>query len=232
MVEKRYFTLGGCGTTSCCSVRKAEFVQGFPAGFVPQSRILHQQHGQVCLPFQPWKVKSEKNQESGRCIAAGFAPSQEGLREQLLALRPVTLQPFCSVTHCPSTPSLPQPGPYHPPRRNFLLILNLNLPSFSLKPFSLILSPHTLVSSSLLLNVAPVAAALGANTPGVCHRSKIWAHRVSPAAWDLLPHPSRAAGGKSWARKSCSFHASLIGSSISLSCCFCHFPFGTGWKLK
>lgn len=78
---------------------------------------------------------------------------QEGLRKQLLGLRQVTLQSFFSITHCPSTLSLPQPGPYHPSRTNFLLIPNLNLPFFGLKPFSLVLSPRTLITSSLLVCV-------------------------------------------------------------------------------
>lgn len=84
-------------------------------------------------------------------------PGQEGLGEQLLDLRQVTLQPFFSITHCPSTLSLPQPGPYHPPRRNFLLTPDLNLPSFSLKPFPLVLVSHSLL---LYVDLGAVAAAL------------------------------------------------------------------------
>lgn len=108
----------------------------------------------MCLPFVSGKVKSEENEGAGGCIATVLALSgQEGLRKQLLGLRQVTLQSFFSIIHCPSTLSLPQPGPYHAPRRNFLLIPNLNLPSFGLKPFSLVLSPHALITSSLLVCV-------------------------------------------------------------------------------
>lgn len=106
------------------------------------------------MPFLSGEVKSEENEGAGGCLATVLALSgQEGLRKQLLGLRQVTLQSFFSITHCPSTLSLPQPGRYHAPRRNFLLIPNLNLPSFILKPFSLVPSLHTVVSSSLLVCV-------------------------------------------------------------------------------
>jgi len=41
----------------------------------------------------------------------------------------------------------PVPGPHHLQSKEFLLIFNLNLPSFSLKPLPLVLSLHALVKS-------------------------------------------------------------------------------------
>lgn len=154
----------------------------------------------------------------GDVLLLVFLPGQEGLREQLLPLRPVTLQTFC-----PFTLSLPQPGPYHPPRRDFLLTPNLTLPFFSLKPFSLVLSPHTLISSSLLLSVAPGPLEQTHLVSATGTRS---GHTKSHL------QPPRAAEGKaelpSGQERPVPFVPLLFGSSIFLSCSFCLFPFGTG----
>lgn len=191
VVQQTCFALGGCSFMSCSNVRKQSLSKDsqhylFPkVGFSITNMVrcvCHSGHGKG----NQRKMKSQED------VWLWFLlPGQEGLGE-LLGLRQITLQPFFSITHCPSTLSLPQPGPYHPPRRNFLLTPDLHLPSFSLKPFPLVLVSHSLL---LCVDLGAVAAALWANTPGVCQEQDLGT-QGPPSAWDLLPYPCRAPGEK------------------------------------